>query len=428
MALRKLSKNLIGGLPICRNPVVFGVRTISGKALREIDPNKPKPFPYMTRNLTPLWAMADRTTYRFDENSKLIIVDGAHAVGKSQFAKELAEELDMLYYPYPRMDDIFINSYGVDIRQWDEYMLPINKTYDEKDFARNPVGPCEGCADRFHIDLYKEKYRNHIHALRHIFNTGQGVVMEGCAHNDYAYFDAAYNQGWIDRESRKVYKEMCRMTLHLLMKPNLYIYLDAPVDTAMKKIQDRGNEWDKNSPVWTNKQYLADIYNELKRNFLKEQQRHSRVLVYDWSDPGDIEIVVEDIEALNFDFLEETDEQQHDWRLHNEEGYHVKRFQYCNKSERNGLFMQIGNLPRMYSCVNLWKEPDEVEQLEDVLCWIKSERYAHGYNPGMGDKNVMFRNFPFSPDDLESGERANRWAWMTRPVRRKLPFGDFAGE
>ena len=40
----------------------------------------------------------------------------------------------------------------------------------------------------------------------------------------------------------------------------------------MKNIQARGNEWDKNSPVWTNKQYLADIYNELKRTFYKEQQ------------------------------------------------------------------------------------------------------------------------------------------------------------
>ena len=32
-----------------------------------------------------------------------------------------------------------------------------------------------------------------------------------------------------------------------------------------------------------------------------------------------LEIVVEDIEALNFDFLEETDEQQKDWRLQTEE-------------------------------------------------------------------------------------------------------------
>ena len=26
--------------------------------------------------------------------------------------------------------------------------------------------------------------------------------MEGCPFNDYAYFDAAYNQGWIARESK----------------------------------------------------------------------------------------------------------------------------------------------------------------------------------------------------------------------------------
>ena len=65
--------------------------------------------------------------FRLDENSKLIVVDGAHAVGKSQFAKELAEELDMKYIAYPRMDDVLINSYGVDMRQYDEYMLPVLK-------------------------------------------------------------------------------------------------------------------------------------------------------------------------------------------------------------------------------------------------------------------------------------------------------------
>ena len=37
---------------------------ISGKAMREVDPDKPKPFPYEKRDFTPFWAMADRTTYR----------------------------------------------------------------------------------------------------------------------------------------------------------------------------------------------------------------------------------------------------------------------------------------------------------------------------------------------------------------------------
>jgi len=423
MALQKLSKVVLTQT-LCRNPGTCGLRMISGKAMREIDPTKPKPFPYKTKDYNYFAALFEKTTWRFDENSKLIVVDGAHAIGKSKFAQELAEELDMVYYAYPRAEDFLINSYGVDLRQYNEYMLPINKTYDDKDFARNPVGPVEGSADRYHIDIFREKYRNHIHALRHIFNTGQGVVMEGTPYNDYAYFDAAYHQGWIDRESRVLYKEMCRMCMHLLMRPNLYVYLDAPVDVVMKNIQDRGNEWDKNSPVWTNKRYLTDIYNELKQNFLKEQQTYSRVLVYDWSEPGDIEIVVEDIEALNFDYLEETDEQQKDWRLCTEERYQIARQRYCNKHERTKLFQQMGNVGRQYGCVHLWKEPDEQQQLEDVMAWIKSERYKPGYNPQMGDKNILFRGFPFSDCDLHTIENANRYWVSTRGVTYKKSWFD----
>lgn len=421
MALRKLSKVL--AQTSCRNQSAFGARMISCKAMREVDPNKPKPFPYEKDvDFRPIPGMFEKTTLRLDENSKLIVVDGAHAIGKSQFAEELAEELEMVYYPYPRMDDCLINSYGVDLRQFNDLMIPINKTYDEKDFARNPVGPVEGCADRLHFDLFREKYRNHIHALRHIFNTGQGVVMEGTPFNDYAYFDAAYNQGWIDRNTRNEYKEMLRMCLHMLMKPNLYIYLDAPTDVAMKNIQGRGNEWDKNSPVWTNKQYLSDIYNELKKNFLKEQQRHSRVLVYDWTEPGDMEIVVEDIESINFDFLEETDEQQKDWRLGTEERYAETRQKYCNATQRNNLFNQMRNTKSNFSCVHLYKEPHEQEQLEDAMHWIKSERYAPGFNASMGDKNILFRGFPFSPNELYTAERKNRYWMSQRWARNKTWF------
>ena len=65
--------------------------------------------------------------YRFDENSKLIVVEGAHAIGKSKFAQELAEDLDMKYFPMPRVTDLFTDGYGVDLRKYNDLMLPINK-------------------------------------------------------------------------------------------------------------------------------------------------------------------------------------------------------------------------------------------------------------------------------------------------------------
>ena len=41
---------------------------------------------------------------------------------------------------------------------------------------------------------------------------------------------------------------------------------------VQKNIKARGNEWDKDSPVWNNTQYLTNIYNEYKKNWLRDMQ------------------------------------------------------------------------------------------------------------------------------------------------------------
>lgn len=87
-----------------------------GKALRDHEAvaAKPKPWNYekWEFNLHRYVLFNDRTTLRLDENSKIVVVEGAHGVGKSKFAAELAEELGMKYVPQPKMDDIFLSPYG----------------------------------------------------------------------------------------------------------------------------------------------------------------------------------------------------------------------------------------------------------------------------------------------------------------------------
>jgi hypothetical protein len=72
-------------------------RTIVSKALREppMVP-KPAPYPYLEKKFRYFTQLTDRTTPRLDENSKLIAVEGAHCIGKTEFAKELAEEFEMV--------------------------------------------------------------------------------------------------------------------------------------------------------------------------------------------------------------------------------------------------------------------------------------------------------------------------------------------
>ena len=81
------------------NVCIFSLleRTIVSKALREppMVP-KPAPYPYLEKKFRYFTQLTDRTTPRLDENSKLIAVEGAHCIGKTDFAKELAEEFEMV--------------------------------------------------------------------------------------------------------------------------------------------------------------------------------------------------------------------------------------------------------------------------------------------------------------------------------------------
>merc|ERR1719419_1930763 len=105
-----------------------------------------------------------------------------------------------------------------------------------------------------------QRYFQYAENLSHIFNTGEGVVTERSPHSDWVYIDAAYKQGWIDRTTKSYYYKMRGMTIDQLLRPNLIIYLDAPVDVVQANIRERSKSshpWEANSPVWV--EYLFKL-------------------------------------------------------------------------------------------------------------------------------------------------------------------------
>jgi len=383
------------------NVKTFGARTIVSLSLKEnIEKPAPydKPYDYINKPYGRFQTMKDKTTLRFDENSKLVVVEGAHAIGKTKLAKELAEEFGMLYMAPPDLNDIYIHPrYNIDFRQWQELYPNFFKIMDEKDFIRNPLGIAHGAADRM---LWRQTYlrfRNHIMAIRHILNTGQGVVMEQCANSDHIYFNAAYNAGWVQPETKTVYDEVRRHILNEVLRPSLIVYLDAPVDVVQKNIKARGNEWDKDSPVWNNSQYLSNIYTDFKKHYLREIQQYSRVLVYDGAEPVDTEVVIEDIEYTELDNIELYDDQQRDWRFHNEEGAAAQRYKFTNMAQirRKLLAMKIFNAS---TCDTLVSTHEEDEHMCDLMRHVKELNYAPGWNTRYGDKR-SFLDYILPRDD-----------------------------
>jgi len=358
---------------------------ISGRTLRGSQKLvKAKPYDYKNKGYNVLNAIFDKTTYRMDENSKIILVEGPLAAGKSKFAKELAEELDMLYLPEANMDMIFINPYGYDMRKLDPQLPESSRSFDVRNFCRTPNHSLTG---QLQIRMYMLRYSQYVDALAHVLSTGQGVVLDRSVYSDYVFTEAMFNSNYISKGVRSVYYDIKDNSISQLMKPHLVIYLDVPVETVKQRIKERNIDYEVNSKALTDK-YLQDIDSVYKQKFLKEVNIASELLVYDWSAGGETEVVVEDIERIDFDRFEKHDPKLKQWRLPKEWDWCETRMTYAN--EKADL-MNLFNVPR-FDVPELIRSGADSKIWHDVWFDAPGMKYAYGYNEDMGDTGLITKN------------------------------------
>ncbi|KAI4463056.1 deoxynucleoside kinase [Holotrichia oblita] len=242
----------------------LATRNISGKTMRvKVPAPKPAPWPYKTKRYTMLHRILDKTSARLDENSKLLVVEGPIAAGKSKFAQELADELEMIYFPEANLDMVLTNEYGYDLKQLDPQLPESCRSFDVNNFLMNPK---HRLTATFQLQQYAVKYSQYIDALAHILSTGQGVVLDRCVYSDFVFVEAMYSKGYISRAD-----------------------------------------------------YLTTMEKFYKQHYLKDISYSAELLVYDWTHEGEVEVIVEDIERINFNRYDEQDPKFVDWRYSREE-------------------------------------------------------------------------------------------------------------
>ena len=69
--------------------------------------------------------------------------------------------------------------------------------------------------------------------------------------------------------------------------------------------------------------------------------KHAEVLIYDWSEGGDAEVLVEDICSINFDKHTNYDTQLEDWRLNEEWDWKAKRITWVPARGFISIFLFI---------------------------------------------------------------------------------------
>ncbi|XP_058461865.1 NADH dehydrogenase [ubiquinone] 1 alpha subcomplex subunit 10, mitochondrial [Malaya genurostris] len=370
--------------PEACSPILIPSCSISGKTLRGSNLSRPKPFPYLEKKYTAFQACKDvlfkTTTNRFDENTKVVVVEGPIAAGKSAFAKELAIELEMKYFPEATMDGCYKNSYGYDMRQLDP-RLPLNmRSFDANNFLQDPTN--RNVAS-FQLRMLVQRYSQYIDALAHLFSTGEGVVLDRCVYSDFVFVEAMFKNGFISKGARSVYYDLVKNTFSELMKPHLVIYLDVPVQNVKDRIKKRSHPAEVNSKALTDK-YLTDMEQIYKQQYLKDISTHAELLVYDWSNYGETEVVVEDIERIDFDRFDKDDTHMRDWRFENEEDWTEARARYMDKFDLMNYF----NVPR-YDVPELIVSPEDYKEWYEVWYDAPGMKFSKGYNAECGDQGIL---------------------------------------
>lgn len=364
------------------------VATITSPAAYRPTKEKPAPWPYNNKTFTVLDQFTDSTEARLDENSKVIVVEGNLAVGKSAFARKLADNLQFHFVPAITEHDIFFNDFmNVDQRFLNNALPDNAKFYDLKAWLRDQ-DPSAGRGAKIQLAMYKAKLKAYSKGLHHLLNTGQGVIVERSVFTDQAFAEAMYACGYMSRKALAYYREVKRQTIFDMWKPHLTIYLDAPVSFAMQQIKKRNYVEEKNSPV-LNEKFLTEIDNSYKRHILPDMKHTGEVLIYDASDMDDLEVIVEDIERLNLNHDQDHEKRFQQWEDNKLEDF-LSYYRRYFGSERH--IENLFNLPLPWHVPEMMDSPEVCMKRTCTAAGLDRLQYAAGYNPKLDDKlNILLR-------------------------------------
>lgn len=148
--------------------------------------------------------------------------------------------------------------------------------------------------------------------------------------------------------ARNAYYELRNCCIPELLHPHLVIYLDVPAEKVLEKIKQRNNPIESKSTAM-NLDYLKLMEKHYKREYLQQVtyvafpfsivfiiiyieticSEHSELMVYDWTTEGDVDIIVEDIERIDFTpSNDRLDLKFKDWVFENEEACALARSQW----------------------------------------------------------------------------------------------------
>ncbi|KAL4222373.1 Ndufa10p [Mactra antiquata] len=319
--------------PLTRPKNAAALVSVEGRRNLTMNPDYKKPFPYKTKKFNILRAIFDFTVSRLNENSRIVMIEGPPCVGKSEFAKNLAHRFNLLHIPGVTETDLFTVN-GFDLRQLNEMMpSPKMKKFDLQDFYSENNPELFYNFGRTQIDFFEMRSRQYVQALRHVLNTGQGVVLENNVWGDANYALNMADFGYFSKNGIKWYMHNRKNTLNFYWKPHLIIYLDAPSSYVVENLKAKHPEYE-GSPALTEK-FFDGLKDKYQKFYLPYMSKYMEILNYDARKLEEFDLLALDLEGLDL-ISRYGDLKFEDWRRDMEEDWTFYRLSIGNDAHTRG--------------------------------------------------------------------------------------------
>lgn len=186
-------------------------------------------------------------------SGQLIIIEGLIGIGKTTLTEKLGAHLG-----YKIMKE------------------PVDENPYLEKFYRDP----QRYALEMQFWLMSRRFAMHQEAVEHIWRTGQGVIMDRSIYGDAIFAKKNHLDDNIDEMGYQNYLNMRDAMFRYLLVPHVAIFLQAPVDICLERIESRNRSCEQKIP----RAYLEglnSLYMELK---LDLKSRGANVVGLDWSE------------------------------------------------------------------------------------------------------------------------------------------------
>jgi len=347
------------------------------------DPDLPvrEPYPYKTKPYGAIEALFDSVTHRFNENTKIITVEGPPTGNKNALCKALADAFDMHYIPSPHLDSFYTDDYGRNKRLINYKLPPKMRSYDLHQFMERPYNFLTG---RMQFIYYLMRLQQYFDTMNHILSTGQGVIMHRSVWSDIAFAKTLVDMKMMRSGVYDVIEESKKNGLYECFKPHVSIYLDMTPETIIRNAKARNVNNEVGSPFFS-EECLTKMISNYKTHYLEPISTYCEVLVYDWNDNSDVvyDDIIDDITGLDLEKYGAVDKKLHDWNS--------MKFEYRWKKKRimfNAYGMTMlswAQNVRRRDLEEIWPSGEDMDGYYEALKNEPGRTYQFGYNHDMGD-------------------------------------------